>query len=125
MLFQKHGCQYNQHCENQSAASDRSVFFQPFALEYGRTCRHRIKNMDAGQYISRRIYPVKMLHHIHKEIIPGEYYRPEILGIGVDIRDYQKQCHADSKGCDEPVIIGFILVDKGKIKYGCRYEGKP
>lgn len=66
--------------------------------------------MNTWQDIGRCICFIDTCHQLGENIIPREYSRTELLDIRVNIRNYQKNCHAHHQVEDQLEIFSFIFI---------------
>src|SRR5699024_9833084 len=96
--------------------ADAPVLFQCFAV--CNRCAHAqgIEYMQAWEYIGACIRPVQRTHHIHENIIPFKYNRPQILTVRKYRRYDQEYGHTREHECRQ-LIKAFYIRKKEIQKY--------
>ena len=55
----------------------------------------RIVYVNAWEQVRRRVCAVETFHHVHEYIVPFEFIRPQVMTVGIDGGNNQKNRHTD------------------------------
>ena len=87
--------------------------------------RQRIKYMDTWKDIRRGICFINKFYKIHKYIIPSKFIRPQMLHIGINIGDNEKNGHSHHQVKNQLVVFLLVFIHKYKIKNSKSHVRKP
>lgn len=111
MLFHKHGGQNDAGGQNPREGFHKLGMLEALAFLHGNVNPDRVIHMNTRKQVRRCVGTVNHLAQVDKDIVPGEIVGTQIMAVGIDCRDNQKNGHSRGEEDTQPVEI-IVVVKK-------------